>query len=107
MTPELHEIGMPDDAIGDVDGEIIGRVACASLRYEDKIPGTVIRRTGLCDRYEGHQATRGYCGSEEVFHCESPLFPFINVDRTAAVAIRPRRGGRSREGKGPAAGKPG
>ena len=69
MAPELHEVRMRDDAVSDVDRETIGRVARASLRHEDKVPGPVIRRAGLCNRYGRDQAARGYRGREEVFHC--------------------------------------
>jgi hypothetical protein len=57
---------MRDGAVSDVDGEIIGRIARASLRHEQKVPGPVVRRAGMCDRYEGDQATRGYCLDETV-----------------------------------------
>jgi hypothetical protein len=60
---------MRDDAVSDVDGEIIGRIARASLRHEEKVPGTVVRRAGLCDRYEGDQATCGYRICEKLSHC--------------------------------------
>src|SRR5262245_43440302 len=59
---------MRDDAGSDVDGEIIGGVARASLRHEEKVPGPIVRRTGLCNRYEGDQATHGHRRCEEVFH---------------------------------------
>ena len=51
---------MRDGAVSDVDREIIGRIARASLRHEEKVPGPVVRRASLCDRYEGDQVTRGY-----------------------------------------------
>jgi len=60
---------MRDGAVSDVDGEIIGWIARASLRHEEKVPGPVVRRAGLCDRYEGDQATRGYRICEKFFHC--------------------------------------
>jgi hypothetical protein len=60
---------MRDDAVSDVDGEIIGWIARTSLRYEEKAPGPVVRRAGLCDRYEGDQATRAYRICEKLSHC--------------------------------------
>jgi hypothetical protein len=69
IAAEFDEVWVCDDSVADVDGEIIGRVARASLRHEEKVPRPVIRRAGLCDRYEGDKATRGYRGCEEVFHC--------------------------------------
>jgi hypothetical protein len=41
VTFESDQIRMRDDAIVDVDGEIIGRVARATLRREDKVPGSM------------------------------------------------------------------
>jgi len=38
MAPEPHEVGMRDDTVSDIDGEIIGRIACASLRHKQKVP---------------------------------------------------------------------
>jgi len=68
MAPEPYEVGMGDDAVRNVDGEIIGRIARASLRHEEKVPRPVVRRASLCDRYEGDQATGGYRICERVFH---------------------------------------
>jgi len=36
MAPEPHEVGMRDDTVSDVDGEIIGRIARASLRHKER-----------------------------------------------------------------------
>jgi hypothetical protein len=74
MAPEPHEVGMRDGAVSDVDGEIIGRIARASLRHEEKVPRSVVRRASLCDRYESDQATRGYRKCEKVFHCVLQVF---------------------------------
>jgi hypothetical protein len=60
---------MRDDAVSDVDGEIIRWIARASLRHEENVPGLVLSRANLCNRYEGDQATRGYRICEKVFHC--------------------------------------
>jgi len=72
---------MRDDAVGDVDGKAIGRIARASLRHEEEIPGPIVHRAGLCDRYGGDQATRGYCICEKLFHCvfQSVLVSFFPV----------------------------
>ena len=59
---------MRDDTIADVDREIVGRIARASLRHEDKVPGSIVRRAGLCGGDKGDQATRGCRKSEKLFH---------------------------------------
>ena len=74
MAPEPHEVGMRNGAVSDVDREIIGRIARASLRHEEKVPGPVVSRASLCDRYEGDQATRGYRICKKVFHCVLQAF---------------------------------
>jgi hypothetical protein len=57
------------------DGEIIGWIARASLRHEEKVRGPVVRSASLCDRYEGDQATRGYlCICEKLFIVCSKVF---------------------------------
>src|SRR3954454_22830268 len=52
---ELHQIWRGDDSIGDVDGEIIGRIARAPLRHEEKVPRPVIGRTSLRDGGQGNE----------------------------------------------------
>src|SRR5438270_13120837 len=42
------QIGMEEDAVSDPDGEIIGRIASAILRDEQKIPRSVERRRRKC-----------------------------------------------------------
>jgi hypothetical protein len=59
---------MRDHSVSDVDGEIIGRIASASLRHENEVPGTVVRRAGLRDGNEGKKAARGRRISEKLFH---------------------------------------
>ena len=103
---------MRDDAVSDVDREIIAWIARASLRHEEKVPGPVVRRAGLCARYEGDQATRGYRRCEKLFHCvlQSVLVneaaflhrhakafvrcPLPSVARTVGIEEDPDRTGR-------------
>ena len=59
---------MRDYSVGDVDGEIIGRIASASLRHENEVPGTVVCRAGLGDGDEGDKAARGRRISEKLSH---------------------------------------
>jgi hypothetical protein len=42
MASEPHQIRMRDDAIVDVDREIVGRIARAPLRHEAKVPRPII-----------------------------------------------------------------
>ena len=59
---------MRDDTVANVDREIVGWIARASLRREEKVPGPIVRRAGLRDGDKRDQETRGYCISEKLFH---------------------------------------
>ena len=50
---------MRDDTVGDVDGKVIRRIARASLREEDKVPGSIVGGTRL---REGGQGNKRECG---------------------------------------------
>ena len=68
VASEPHQIRMRYDSVGDVDREIVGRIARAPLRHEDKVPGSIVRRAGLCGGDKCDQATRGCRISEKLFH---------------------------------------
>jgi len=56
-------------SVGDVDGEIIGRIARSSLRHENEAPGAVECRAGLRDGVEGDQAAQDRHTGEKLLHC--------------------------------------
>src|SRR5882757_7120395 len=64
IASELHQIWMGDDSIGDVDGEIIGRIARAPLCHEEKVPRPVVGRASLCDGGQGNKRDCG-CHTEQ------------------------------------------
>jgi len=68
VTPEPDEIRMRDNSVGDVDGEIVGRIASASLRHKDKVPGSIVRGAGVCRGCKGDKTARGCSISEKLFH---------------------------------------
>ena len=43
IASEPDEIRMRNNSIVDVDGEIVGRIASASLCHKDKVPGPIVR----------------------------------------------------------------
>ena len=51
IAVEFDEVWVCDDSVADVDGEIIGRVARASLCHENEVPRSVIGR--VCFRRRG------------------------------------------------------
>ena len=68
MASESHQIRMRDDTVADVDREIVGRIARASLRHEEKVPGPIVGRAGLRGGDKCDQATRRCRISEKLFH---------------------------------------
>jgi len=58
VSLELYEIGMSHNAVGDIDGEVVTRIARAPLRHESEIPGAIIGGSRVCDRCRGHKAER-------------------------------------------------
>ena len=68
IASESHQIRMRDDTVADVDREIVGRIARASLRHEEKVPGPIIRRAGLHGGDKCDQPTRRCRISEKLFH---------------------------------------
>ena len=67
-TSELHQVRMRDDPVGDVDREVIARIARASLRHEDKVPWTVVSRAGLSDGGQGNKRDYGCQAKQRVLH---------------------------------------
>src|SRR3974390_1026636 len=65
---EPDQIGMRDNSVGDVDGEIIRRIASASLRHENEVPGTIICRARLRGGGEHDETTGSYCARQELLH---------------------------------------
>ena len=71
VTSEPYQIRMCHDPVGDVDGEIISRIATTSLRHKDKVPRPVVRRARLRDGGEGNKACCGCCRQQKLFHRHS------------------------------------
>ena len=55
---------MGNNPISDVDREVIGWVARAYLRYEEKVPRAVVGRVSLRGGRQGNNADRG-CQAEQ------------------------------------------
>ena len=68
IAPEPHQIWMGDDPISDVDGEVIGRIARASLRHEKQVPGAVLGRAGLHDGGQGNKRDCGCQAEQGILH---------------------------------------
>jgi hypothetical protein len=59
---------MRDDAVSDVYGEIIGRIARASLRHEEKVPGSIIGRSSLRDGGQGNKTACDRRREQKLLH---------------------------------------
>ena len=47
-SSEPHEVRMRHNSVRNIDSEVVGRIACASLRHEDEVPRTIIGRSRVC-----------------------------------------------------------
>jgi hypothetical protein len=50
IAVEFDEVWVCDDTVGDVDGEIVSRIARASLCHENEIPRPVVARVRFRSR---------------------------------------------------------
>jgi transcription initiation factor TFIIIB Brf1 subunit/transcription initiation factor TFIIB len=50
---------MCHNSVGDINGEVVAGVACASLRHEDEVPRTIVSRSRVCGMRQGNK--RDYC----------------------------------------------
>src|SRR5258707_5832995 len=63
VSLEFYEVGMSHNSVGNIDGEVVSRIACAILRHEEEIPGTVISGARVGHGYRGDKA--GGCNHPE------------------------------------------
>src|SRR5712671_7199315 len=63
VSLEFYEIGMSHNAVGNIDSEVVGGIACAILRHEEEIPGAIISGARVGHRYRGDKA--GGCNHPE------------------------------------------
>ncbi len=59
---------MCDDTVGDVDGEVIGWIARASLRHEEQVPGSVVGRASLRDGGQGNKRDCSCHAEQKILH---------------------------------------
>jgi hypothetical protein len=43
VTSKSHEVGMCDDSVGHIDSKAVTGITGSCLRYEDEVPGAVVR----------------------------------------------------------------
>jgi len=59
---------MRDNSVGDIDGEIVGRIAGAALRHENQVPGTIVAGARMRGGSEGDKTDPYHRISEKLFH---------------------------------------
>jgi hypothetical protein len=80
---------MRDDAIGDVDGEVVSRIASTSLRHENEVPRPIIGRMGLRGRGQG-KAAHDRRGKQQVLHWTEALSSRLLRSHILAVQFKNR-----------------
>ena len=85
VTFEPDEIRMRDNSAVNVNGEIVGRIASASLRHKDKVPGAIVRGAGLCGGRKGDKTARGCSISKNRFHL---FLQTVVIDLEASLSNR-------------------
>jgi hypothetical protein len=68
VSSERHEVGMRQNSVGNIDSEVVGRIACASLRHEDEVPRTTVSRSRVCGTRQGDKKARCRCEKRKPFH---------------------------------------
>src|ERR1700733_11715536 len=63
VSLESYEIGMGHNAVGNIDGEVVGGIAGTLFRREDEVPGAVVSGTRVRHRCGGDKA--GGCNDPE------------------------------------------
>jgi hypothetical protein len=70
---------MRHDSVGNIDSEVVGRIACASLRHEGKVPGTIVGRSRVCGTRQGNKKTCCRCAKRKLSH--------VNFSRSKLTAF--------------------
>ena len=68
VSSELHEVRVRHNSVRNVNGEIVGRIACASLRHEDEVPGTIVGRSRMCGTRKGNKTDDCRCAKRKLPH---------------------------------------
>ena len=76
---------MRHNAIENIDSEVVGRIAGASLRHEHQVPGTIVSRSRVCGRRQGSKTNDCRRAKRKLFHINSPK-GVVGILRFAAAA---------------------
>lgn len=55
VTLKSNEVGMRDNSVSYINSEPVSGIAGSSLRYEEEVPGAVVRRAAVCCRCHGNE----------------------------------------------------
>jgi hypothetical protein len=70
VASESHEVRMRHNSVGNIDREVVGRIACASLRHEGEVPGTIVSRSRVCSTRQGNKKACCRCAKRKLFHVD-------------------------------------
>lgn len=70
VSSELHEVRMRHNPVRNIDSEVVNRIACASLRHEGEVPGTIVGRSRMCGIRQGNKNARFHCDKRELLHAD-------------------------------------
>ena len=63
---------MRHNSVRNIDSEVVGGIARASLRHEGEVPGTIVGRSCLCGTRQSSQKTCCQCVKRKLLHVISP-----------------------------------
>ena len=61
---------MRHNPVRNIDSEVVGRIACASLRHEGEVPGTIVGRPRVCGTRQGNKKACCRCVKRKLFHVD-------------------------------------
>ena len=73
VSPEFQQIWVGHISVRNVDSEVIGWIARASLRHEDEVPRTIIGRPRVCGGRQGHKTAHRRHPKQRHPHDRSPI----------------------------------
>jgi len=70
VSSEPYEVRFRHDSVGNIDSKIVDRIACASLRHEDEVPGPIVGRSRVCGTRYGNKKACCRCAKRKLFHVD-------------------------------------
>jgi hypothetical protein len=68
VSPKPNEVRMRHNSVRNINSEVVGWIACASLRHEDEAPRTIVGRSRLCSTSWRKKTAYRRCVTQKNFH---------------------------------------